>query len=134
MSASHYRKNSNYLNRSQPTGRSPMKPSARWFASATAIAAAAVTVMLATLVLAQDGARTPTDRPELEYLKFINRAAPPRDPQLVMLLMGQFANAGRSREGAEFFAAVTRKFSPQLDDGRKALYLSATALLRAQAA
>jgi len=111
-----------------------MKPSARWFVSATAIAAAAVSVMLATLALAQDGARTPTDRPELEYLKFINRAAPPRDPQLVMLLMGQFANAGRSREGAEFFAAVTHEFAPQLDDGHKALYLAAGALLRARAA
>jgi len=104
-----------------------------WF-TAAAVAAGAVTVVLATLSLAQDPRPRAFDRPELEYLKVVNRVAPPRDPQLVMLLMGQFANAGRSREGAEFFAGLTRKFSPQLDDGRKALYLSATALLRARAA
>jgi len=106
-----------------------MKLSPRWFVPAAAAA------VLATLALAADAPRAPlTDRPELEYLKYVNRAAPPADPQLVVLLMGQFANAGRAREGAEFFAGLTQRFAPQLDDGRKALYLSVTALLRAQAA
>ena len=109
-----------------------MKSSTRWLLAA----AAAIAVPLGALALADEGGRRPaaSDRPELEYLKVINRAAPPSDPQLILLLMGQFTNAGRQREGAEFFAAAGREFEPQLDDGRKALYLSVTALLRAQAA
>jgi glyoxylase-like metal-dependent hydrolase (beta-lactamase superfamily II) len=79
-------------------------------------------------------AQAASGRPELEYLKVVNRAAPPKDPQLIFLLMGEFANAGRQREGAEFFAGVTRDFAPRLTDAQKALYLSAGALLRAQAA
>ncbi len=48
--------------------------------------------------------------------------------------MGQFANANRQYEGAEFLASLAQQFAPQLSDTQKALYLSATALLRAQAA
>lgn len=99
------------------------------------LAAAALLAVVAAPALAEETPPSgPSSRPELEYLKVVNRAAPPRDPQLVMLLMGQFANAGRSREGAEFFATVSREFAPQIDDGRKALYLTAGALLRARAA
>jgi len=98
-------------------------------------AAGAAALVLAALVLDKAAALpAASGRPELEYLKVVNRAAPPKDPQLIFLLMGEFANAGRSREGAEFFAAVTRDFAPRLTDTQKALYLSATALLRAQAA
>jgi hypothetical protein len=32
-------------------------------------------------------------QPELEYLKAVNSVAPPRDPQLLFLLMGQYSNA-----------------------------------------
>src|SRR6478672_12177710 len=34
-------------------------------------------------------------RPDLEYLKAVNQAAPPRDPQLLFLLMAQYASANR---------------------------------------
>ena len=31
--------------------------------------------------------------PELEYLKAVNSAAPPRDPELMFILMGEFASS-----------------------------------------
>jgi glyoxylase-like metal-dependent hydrolase (beta-lactamase superfamily II) len=71
-------------------------------------------------------------RPELEYLKAINSAAPPRDPQLLFLLMAQYSNANMQGEGAEFFSARLKEFGPRLTDTQKALYLSAIGLLRAQ--
>ena len=43
-------------------------------------------------------------RPELEYLKAVNSMAPPRDPQLLFLLMAQYSNANLQGEGAEFFS------------------------------
>jgi len=43
-------------------------------------------------------------RPDLEYLKVVNQVGPPRDPQLLFLLMGQYANANMQGEGAEFFS------------------------------
>src|SRR5215471_16899440 len=65
-------------------------------------------------VFKHDGreARRGSTRPELEYLKAVNSVAPPQDPQLLFLLMGEFA--------------------PRLSDAQKALYLSAIGLLRAQ--
>src|ERR1700732_101374 len=71
-------------------------------------------------------------RPELEYLKAVNSVAPPRDPQLLFLLMAEYSNANRQGEGAEFFAARLKEFDPHLSDVQKALYLSAIGLLRAQ--
>jgi glyoxylase-like metal-dependent hydrolase (beta-lactamase superfamily II) len=71
-------------------------------------------------------------RPDLEYLKAVNQAAPPKDPQLLFLLMAQYASANRHAEGAEFFTARLKEFDPQLTDVQKALYLSAIAMLRAQ--
>src|SRR6266851_5780437 len=71
-------------------------------------------------------------RPELEYLKAVNRAAPPRDPQLLFLLMAQYSSANLQGEGAEFFSARLKEFGPRLTDAQKALYLSAIGLLRAQ--
>jgi glyoxylase-like metal-dependent hydrolase (beta-lactamase superfamily II) len=108
-----------------------MKIPTRWL-----IAASTAGVLLAALALGNDARQQPeaSGRPELEYLKVVNRAAPPRDPQLLFLLMAQYANAGRQREGAEFLSLLTQEFAPQLTDGQKALYLAATALLRAQAA
>lgn len=70
-------------------------------------------------------------RPELEYLEAINRAGPPRDPQLLFLLMGQYANANLHREGAEHLAALLKEFEPRLSDEQKSLYLSAIGALRA---
>src|SRR5215813_6912095 len=71
-------------------------------------------------------------RPDLEYLKAVNQAGPPQDPQLLFLLMGQYASANRHAEGAEFFSARLKEFEPRLTDVQKALYLSAIGLLRAQ--
>ena len=71
-------------------------------------------------------------RPELEYLKAVNSVAPPQDPQLLFLLMAQYANANLQSEGEEFFSARLKEFGPRLTDVQKALYLSAIGLLRAQ--
>jgi glyoxylase-like metal-dependent hydrolase (beta-lactamase superfamily II) len=73
-------------------------------------------------------------RPELEYLKAVNNAAPPRDPQLLFLLMAEYSNANLQGEGAEFFSARLNEFGSRLTDVQKALYLSAIGLLRAQQA
>jgi glyoxylase-like metal-dependent hydrolase (beta-lactamase superfamily II) len=70
--------------------------------------------------------------PELEYLKAVNSAAPPQDPQLLFLLMGAYANANQQAEGAEFLTARLNEFGPRLTDAQKPLYLSAIGLLRAQ--
>src|SRR5467141_2471781 len=70
--------------------------------------------------------------PELEYLKAVNSVAPPRDPQLLFLLMGQYSNANLQVEGSEFFSARMKEFGPRLTDAQEALYLSAIGLLRAQ--
>src|SRR3989442_13318816 len=108
-----------------------MKIHTRWL-----LAASTAGVLLAALALGNDTPRRPeaSGRPELGYLKVVNRAAPPRDPQLLFLLMAQYSNAGRKREGAEFLASLTNEFAPRLTDSQKSLYLAATALLRAQAA
>ncbi len=71
-------------------------------------------------------------RPELEYLKAVNSVAPPRDPQLLFLLMAQYSNANLEGEGAEFFSSRLKEFEPRLTDAQKALYLSAIGVLRAQ--
>jgi glyoxylase-like metal-dependent hydrolase (beta-lactamase superfamily II) len=71
------------------------------------------------------------DRPELAYLKQVNSWRPPADPQLLFLLMAQYANAGRHLEGAEFLDGLRRRFDPQLSDVQRALYLTAIASLRA---
>jgi glyoxylase-like metal-dependent hydrolase (beta-lactamase superfamily II) len=71
-------------------------------------------------------------RPDLEYLKAVNTVAPPQDPQLLFLLMGQYSNANLQGEGAEFFSARLKEFDARLTDAQRALYLSAIGLLRAQ--
>jgi glyoxylase-like metal-dependent hydrolase (beta-lactamase superfamily II) len=70
--------------------------------------------------------------PDLEYLKAVNSVAPPKDPQLLFLLMAQFSSDNLQGEGAEFFSARLKEFGPRLSDSQKALYLSAIGLLRAQ--
>src|ERR1700680_4551760 len=79
-----------------------------------------------------DQTQSRSSRPELDYLKAVNSAAPPKDPQLLFLLMGAYANANQALEGAEFFSARLNEFGPRLSDPQKALYLSAIGLLRAQ--
>ena len=74
----------------------------------------------------------PASNPNLDYLKAVNEAGPPADPQLLFLLMGEYASAHRQAEGAEFFSARLKEFEPRLTDVQKALYLSAIGVLRAQ--
>ena len=88
---------------------------------------------IALTVVAARGEGTPaTDaqRPELAYLKQVNLWRP-QDPQLLFLLMAQFANAGRHEEGIEFFTAALERFDAKLDPPSRGLYLLAIASLRA---
>jgi glyoxylase-like metal-dependent hydrolase (beta-lactamase superfamily II) len=70
--------------------------------------------------------------PDLDYLKAVNNVAPPRDPELLFLLMAAYSNANLQGEGAEFFSARLKEFDSRLTAPQKALYLSAIGLLRAQ--
>src|SRR5215469_16056545 len=70
--------------------------------------------------------------PELEYLKSVNGVAPPKDPELMFILMTEFANSNLQDEGAEFFSARLKEFEPQLTPVQKSLYLGIIGLLRAQ--
>src|SRR5215468_1129239 len=70
--------------------------------------------------------------PDLEYLKAVNSVAPPKDPELLFILMTEFANSNLQGEGAEFFSARLREFDPQLTPAQKSLYLGIIGLLRAQ--
>lgn len=93
-------------------------PFATWFA-------------LTPPVEAKASSAADAQRPELAYLKQVNSWRPPSDPQLVFLLMAQFANAGRYAEGIDYFDRALKRFEPQLDDVQKALYLTAIGSLRA---
>src|SRR6266700_8120925 len=73
-----------------------------------------------------------SQRPDLDYLKAVNQVAPPQDPELLFLLMAQYASANMQVEGVEFFSARLGEFNPRLTDVQRALYLSAIGLLRAQ--
>src|SRR5215469_5095804 len=78
------------------------------------------------------GSSSASYRPDLDYLKAVNSTAPPRDPELVFLLMAEYSNANLQGEGAEFFEARLKEFDSRLTAAQKALYLSAIGLLRAQ--
>jgi len=70
--------------------------------------------------------------PDLEYLKAVNSIGPPKDPELLFILMTEFANSNLQNEGAEFFSARLREFEPRLTPVQKSLYLGIIGLLRAQ--
>ncbi len=70
--------------------------------------------------------------PDLAYWRAANSVTPPKDPQILFLLMAQYSNANLQGEGADFFSARLKDFGPQLTNPQKALYLSAIGLLRAQ--
>lgn len=84
------------------------------------------------LALAAERALPALRHPELEYLEVINRAGPPRDPQVALLLMAAYANANQSGPGSEFFAARLAEFGPRLSAAERALYLGLGGVLRAQ--
>jgi glyoxylase-like metal-dependent hydrolase (beta-lactamase superfamily II) len=70
-------------------------------------------------------------RPELEYFKAVNRSGPHQDPEAILLLMSQYANANMHREGIEFYSKLLKHFEPRLSDRQKSVYLAALGLLRA---
>jgi len=72
------------------------------------------------------------NRAEIAYLERINALGTPKDPQLLFILMAQYANANQAARGVAFLSARLQEFAPRLTSGQKALYLSAIALLRAQ--
>ncbi len=92
-----------------------------------------LSTLLASLAAGGSGDSAPAAArpPELEYFKAVNRAGPPKDPQLLFLLMGQYANANLHGEGVEFISARLKEFEPRLSDAQKALYLGAIGILRA---
>src|SRR5215472_11614294 len=51
--------------------------------------------------------------PDLEYLKAVNSVAPPKDPELLFILMTEFANSNLQDEGVAFFSARLREFEPK---------------------
>jgi glyoxylase-like metal-dependent hydrolase (beta-lactamase superfamily II) len=104
-----------------------MERSVRWLPALLMVGA-----LVGSLAAGGDGDSSVTwHRPELEYFKAVNRAGPPRDPEILFLLMGQYVNANMHREGIEFFSTVLGEFEPRLSDPQKSLYLAAIGLLRA---
>lgn len=91
-----------------------------------------LSLMLATLPASATPAPPNNGGPELAYLELVNSQRPPRDPQLLFMLMGRFASARQQERGAAFFAARLQQFDPALSDTQRALYLVVIALLRAQ--
>ncbi len=90
-----------------------------------------VAIVRAPLLGAQSQASSDTVSPELAYLKQVNQWRTPSDPQLLFLLMQQFANAGHHVEGIAYFEEVLNRFASRLTDNQKAQYLVAIASLRA---
>ena len=88
-------------------------------------------VVLATNATAADTSSLDASNPELTYLKQVNAWRPPTDPQLIYLLMGQFANANRHAEGAAFFDDLLKRYDAQLNNGQRAHYVAVIAALRA---
>jgi glyoxylase-like metal-dependent hydrolase (beta-lactamase superfamily II) len=75
-----------------------------------------------------------SQHPEIAYLEAVNAQGPPRDPQLLFLLMAQYSSAHAQERGVEFFSARLNEFDSRLTDVQRALYLSAIGLLRAERA
>src|SRR5262245_48349951 len=59
---------------------------------------------------------------DLADVKAVNSTAPAKDPELMFILMAEFANSNLHAEGAEFFSARLREFEPQLTPVQKSLY------------
>ena len=89
------------------------------------VAVLLLAVFLATLRGAPSTENTGVDspsgsrRPEFEYLKAVNKVAPPQDPQLLFLLMAQYSNANMQGDGAEFFSARLKGIRSSLDGRSK---------------
>ncbi len=57
--------------------------------------------------------------PELEYLKAVNRVGPPKSPDLLFVLMTQFATSNLQAEGADFFNARLKEFEHSSHSSRR---------------
>src|SRR6266567_4577271 len=105
--------------------------SARW--RICLLLCALLLIVVAVVILRSPDKRSAKlHTPELEYLKAVNSVAPPKDPELMFILMGEFASSNLQDEGAEFFSARLKEFEPQLTPVQKSLYLGIIGLLRAQ--
>src|SRR5262245_66032787 len=58
--------------------------------------------------------------PDLDYLKAINSVAPPRDPELLFLLMAGYSNLNLQGEGAGFFSSRLKEFDARLTAAQEA--------------
>src|SRR5258708_14079815 len=67
-------------------------------------------IYLGTNGTAASPAQSSSSRPELEYLKAVNSAAPPKDPQLLFLLMVAYANANQHAAGAHVLSPRSNEF------------------------
>jgi glyoxylase-like metal-dependent hydrolase (beta-lactamase superfamily II) len=107
-----------------------MKPTARLWIGALCV----LLLFVVALVATRSGDRhyAKLRNPDLEYLKAVNSVAPPKDPELLFILMTEFANSNLQNEGAEFYSARLKEFEPKLTPVQKSLYLSIIGLLRAQ--
>lgn len=85
-------------------------------------------IVVAVVVLRGNHKHSTTLRnPDLKYLKAVNNVAPPKDPELMFILMNEFANSNLQENGSEFFSARLREFEPQLTPVQKSLYLESLA-------
>lgn len=110
-------------------GESIMKTAVRWISVLLIVGA-----LLGSLAAGGNDGRSAStwSRPELEYFKAVNGAGPPRDPQLLLLLMAQYSNANMHGEGIEYFSTLLREFGSRLSESQKSLYLGAIGLMRAE--
>src|SRR5215468_6162526 len=91
-------------------------------------------VLIPTAVVglrSHDDRHQPRHTPESGYLKSVDSVAPPKDPELMFILMNEFADSNLQDEGAEFFSARLKDFEPRLNPVQKSLYLGIIGLLRA---
>jgi glyoxylase-like metal-dependent hydrolase (beta-lactamase superfamily II) len=72
-----------------------------------------------------------TVSPEIAYLEQVNAWQPVRDPQLLFILMAQYANAGQHERGIAYFEALRKRYDAALSPAHRALYMLAVASLRA---
>jgi len=108
-----------------------MKPPA--FLQLGVVCCVLMLVIAAVVVLrSADNPSAKLRNPDLEYLKSVNSVAPPQEPELMFILMTEFANSNLQEEGADFFSARLKDFEPKLTPIQKSLYLGIIGLLRAQ--
>jgi hypothetical protein len=96
-----------------------MKPTARLWIGALCVLLLVVVVFVA--LRSGDRHYAKLRNPDLEYLKAVNSVAPPKDPELLFILMTEFANSNLQNEGAEFYSARLREFEPKLTPVQKSL-------------